>query len=249
MRRPRIRSEALQNYTEGRVVLTQGRFLAARPLFERAIALDPNFAMAYYYVAIAYNNAGDTGHQNEYGRKAFALIDRVSEYERYNIAGGYYQSTGESDKAMDAFRLGIANYPRDWGFHNNLSELLMNLGQFEEALKEGQAANQLQPNAEPPYRRLMDGYMNLDRLDEAKKVAEKLRTLGIGNARIHQRFLEMGIIEDDQPAIDKEIQWFAGRPEEYLSLGLQAANLNVLGQRRESSNLYKRAAETALHRG
>jgi eukaryotic-like serine/threonine-protein kinase len=241
--------EALQNYTEGRVVLTQGKFLAARPLFERAIALDPNFAMAYYYVATAYNNAGDTGRQAEYNKKAFALIDRVSEYERERIAGGYYETIGESDKAMDAYRLGVANYPRDWGFHNTLSDTFMNLGQFEEALKEGQTANQLQPDAEPPYRRLLDGYLNLDRLDEAKQVADKLRTLGIGGARIHQRFLEMGIIEGDQAAIDTEIQWFAGRPEEYLSFGLQAANLNVLGQRRESGQLYKRAAETALHRG
>ena len=54
--------------------------------------------------------------QVEYERKAFALIDRVSEYERDSIAAGYYESTGELDKAIDAYRLGIENYPRDWGF-------------------------------------------------------------------------------------------------------------------------------------
>jgi tetratricopeptide (TPR) repeat protein len=59
----------------------------------------------------------------------------------------------------------------------------------------------------------------------------------------------MAYIEDNQAAIDREIQWYAGRPEEYLSFGLQAAYRNTLGQRRESSKLYKRAAETALHRG
>lgn len=218
-------------------------------MFERAIALDPNFAMAYYYVSIAYNNAGDTGRQAEYSRKAFALIDRVSEYERDRIAGGYYETTGELDKVIDAYRLGIANYPRDWGFHNTLSESYINLGELEEGLKEGNAANQLQPDAEPPYRRLLDAYMVLDRLDEAKKVAERLRTLDIGGARIHQRFLEIAYIEGDQAAVAREIQWYAGRPEEYISFGLQAANRNVLGQRRESSKLYKRAAETALHRG
>ena len=241
--------EALQSYTEGRVVLTQGKFLAARPLFERAVALDPNFAMAYYYISTAYSNAGDAERQLEYSKKAFALIDRVSEYERDQIAAAHYATLGESDKAIDAERSGIANYPRDWGFPNNLSENLMNLGQFEEALQEGQAANQLQPDAEPPYRRLMDGYINLDRLDEAKQVVEKLRTSGLGGARIHQRFLEIAIVADDQAAIDREIQWYAGKPEEYLSFGLQAAYRNVLGQRRESSKLYKRAAETALHRG
>jgi eukaryotic-like serine/threonine-protein kinase len=241
--------EALQNYTEGMVLLTQGRFLAARPLFERATALDPNFAMAYFYVAVAFNNAGDTARELEYYRKAFALIDRVSEYERYYIAGGHYDSTGELDKAMDAYRLGSENYPRVWGFPNNLSQSYINLGEFEEGLKEGQAANQLQPNAEPPYRRLLDAYICLDRLDEARKVAERVRLQGINGTRIHQRFLEMAYVEDDQAAVSREIQWFAGRPEEYLSLGLQAAHLNVLGRRRESSGLYKRAAETALRPG
>jgi hypothetical protein len=46
-----------------------------------------------------------------------------------------------------------------------------------------------------------------------------------------------------------EIQWFAGKPEEYLSPGLQAAYRNVHGRRRESHQLYRRAAETALRQG
>jgi tetratricopeptide (TPR) repeat protein/predicted Ser/Thr protein kinase len=241
--------EALQNYTAGHDELFHGRFLAARPLLERAIALDPNFAMAYLYLSIASNNAGDVERGAEYSRRAFALIDRVSEYERNTIAAGYYEENGELDKAIDAYRLAIGNYPRDWGFHNSLSVIYIDLGQFEEGLKEGQAAVELQPNAEPPYRRLLDAYMCLDRLGEARKVAERARMQGIDGARIHQRFLEMAYIGGDQAAVAREIQWYAGKPEEYLSFGLQAANLNVLGQRRESSKLYKRAAETALRRG
>jgi tetratricopeptide (TPR) repeat protein len=91
--------------------------------------------------------------------------------------------------------------------------------------------------------------MSLDRLDEARKVADSARAHEINGARIHQRFLEMAYIEGDQAAVAKEIQWYAGKPEEYLSFGLQAANRNVLGQRSESAKLYKRAAETALRRG
>jgi tetratricopeptide (TPR) repeat protein len=107
----------------------------------------------------------------------------------------------------------------------------------------------LQPNAEPPYRRLLDAYMCLDRLAEAKQLAEKLRAQGLGGARIHQRFLEISYVEGDDAAAAREIQWFAGKPAEYLSFGLQAANQNALGQRRESSKLYQRAAETALRLG
>jgi tetratricopeptide (TPR) repeat protein/predicted Ser/Thr protein kinase len=241
--------EALKNYTAGKAEISHGRFLESVPWFERAIALDPKFALAYHFLSLAYNNAGDTAREGEYKRQAFALIDRVSEFERDKITGGYYESTRELDKAMEAYRRDIGNYPREWSLHNNLSETLINLGRFEEGLREGEAAAQLQPDAEPPYRRVLDAYMCLDRLDEAKKAAERARMQGIGVARVHQRFLEMAYIEGDQAAVARETQWYAGKPEEYLSFGLQAANRNVLGQRRESSKLYQRAAESALHRG
>jgi len=241
--------EALQNYSAGISELTHGRFLAARPMFERAIAVDPNFAMAYFYLSVAYGNAGDVEREAEYTRKAFALIDRVSEYEREYITAGYYETTGELDEAIDAYRLGVANYPRVWGIPNSLSENYITLGEFEEGLQEGLVANQLQPNAEPPYRRLLDAYICMNRLDEARKVAERVRRQGVDGARIHQRFLEMAYVEDDQAAIAKEIQWYAGKPEEYLSFGLQAAHRNALGQRRESAKLYRRAAAIALREG
>jgi tetratricopeptide (TPR) repeat protein/predicted Ser/Thr protein kinase len=241
--------EALQNFTAGRAQMEQGHFLAAVPLFERATAIDHNFAMAFYTLGAASIEAGDVGREGEYHRKAFALIDHVSEHERDFIAAGYYQTTGELDKAIEAYRSGIRSYPREFYFPNNLSVIHIDLGKFEEGLQEGQAAARLQSNAEPSYRRQLDALMCLDRLGEARKLAEKVRMLGIDGARIHQRFLEMAYVDGDQAAIATEIQWFAGKPEEYLSFGLQAANRNVHGQRGESHKLYQRAAESALRRG
>jgi tetratricopeptide (TPR) repeat protein len=241
--------EALQNYTAGMSEMEQGRFLPAVPLFERAIALDPNFAMAYEYVSVAFDNAGDLAMRREYSRKAFALIDRVSEYERGLIAASYYEDSGELDKETEVLRLGIRNYPRSWGFHNDLSVACIDQGQYEEGLREGLEAARLEPKVEPPYRRQLDAYMCLNRFAEARQVAEKLRQSGLGGARIHQRFLELAYVDDDRTAIDRETQWFAGKPEEYLSFGLQAANRNVLGKRRESHELFLRAADKARHLG
>jgi len=241
--------EALQNYTVGFSEMGQGQFLAAIPMFERSIELDPNFAMAYFMLGVAFENAGDVERSREYTQKAFGLVDRVSEFERDLITPIYYSYDGQSDKAIDAYRLGIQSYPRFWGFHNDLSTEDMDLGQFEEGLKEGQEATGLEASVEPPYRRQLDAYMCLNRLAEAKQLAEKLRAQGLGGARIHQRFLEIAYVEGDGAAAAREIQWFAGKPAEYLSFGLQAANRNALGQRRESSKLYRRAAETALRQG
>ena len=241
--------EALQSYTAGYSEMGEGQFLAAVPSFERAIALDANFAMAYFMLGVAFDNAGDIERSRGYTQKAFGLTDRVSEFERDLIAATYYSYAGQSDKAIDAYRLGVQNYPRFWGFHNSLSAEYIDLGQFEEGLKEGQESSRLQANVEPPYRRQLDANMCLDRLAEAKQLAEKLRTQGLGGARIHQRFLEIAYVEGDDAAAAREIQWFAGKPAEYLSFGLQAANQNALGQRRASSRLYQRAAETALRHG
>jgi tetratricopeptide (TPR) repeat protein/tRNA A-37 threonylcarbamoyl transferase component Bud32 len=241
--------EALQNYTKGRSEMVQGHFLASVPLFERATAIDPNFAMAYFFHGLAFGNAGDIARSRGYAKQAFGLIDRVSEFERNSIASHYYSSTGELDKAIDAYQLGVRNYPRYSFFHTNLSTTYIDMGRYEEGLKEGLEAARLQANVEHPYRRQLDAYICLDNLPEAKRLAQNLRTQGLDGARIHQRFLEMAYVENDQAAIGREIQWFSGKPEEYLSLGLQAANRNVHGQRGESRKLFQRAAEIALRRG
>ena len=206
--------------------------------------------MAYHYTAgVAFDVAGDMARRREYSDQAFRLVDRVSDYERDLIAPFHYVATDELDKAIAGYQLGIRDYPRYWGLHNNLSTIYIDLGQYEDGLREGQEAARLQPNAEPAYRRQLDGYICLDRLPDAKQLAVKLRVQGIDRSRIHQRFLEMAYVEDDRAAIDKEVQWFAGKAEEYLSFGLQAAYANVRGRRRESHKLFQRAAETALRRG
>ena len=237
--------EALQNFTAGK----SARPLAGIPLFERAITLDRNFAMAYYLTGIAYEVAGDMGRSREYAKQAFRLIDGVSEFERAKIVPYYYRATGEVDKEIDSYQLSIRTYPRTWDFHNQLGLVYVDLGQYEEGLKEGLEGARLEPSAEPPYRRQLDAYICLDRLPEARQLAQKLRQQGLDGPRIHQRFLEMAYVEGDEAAIAREIQWFAGKREEYLGLGLQAAYQNLHGRRAESHKLYQRAAETALRRG
>jgi tetratricopeptide (TPR) repeat protein len=145
--------------------------------------------------------------------------------------------------------LSARNYPRNWGPHNQLSVTYIDMGQFEEGLKEGQESARLEPHVEPPWRRQLDALMCLNRLPEAEAMAAKVPALGPDGSRIHQRFLELAYLEDDRPSIAREIQWFSGKPEEYLSFGLQAAWLNMHGQRRESSEEYQRAAEAARRQG
>lgn len=186
----------------------------------------------------------------DYAKQAFHLIDRVSEFERDSITPLYYNvGTREVDKAIDANQVSVRDFPRSWGFHNSLGEIYVQLGQYEDGLKEGLESARLEPSVEHPYRRQLDAYVCLDRLNEAKELAQKLRTKGLGGPRIHQRFLEIAYVEGDRAAIEREIQWFVGKPGEYISLGLQAAERNLHGQRDQSRKLFQRAADAARHRG
>jgi len=242
--------EALQTYAMGYALQSQGQFLKAIPFFERATELDPNFAVAYLLLSIAYNNAGDLARSNEYQRKAFSLVDRVSEFERLFISARYYwHVTGELNKAIDLGGLLARSYPRYWGVHSELSVLYRTIGQFEKALEEGQEAIRLAPRLEPPYRNQASAYARLDRLSEARQVLAKARAQQLDGPRLHQRLLEIAYIEGDETAAEREIQWYAGKPEEYFSFGAQAANAAALGQRRKAGELYGRARETALRRG
>jgi eukaryotic-like serine/threonine-protein kinase len=242
--------EALQTYAMGYTPQSQGQFLAAIPFFQRATELDPNFAMAYMGLSLAYSNAGDMVRSNEYQRKAFALIDGVSEFERLFISARYYwQATGELNKAIDFNRLLARSYPRFWGTHSWLSFIYRSMGDFEKSLEAAQEAVRLEPRVEPPYRNLVSAYTRLDRLGEAKELLAKARAQQFDGPMLHQRLLEIAYIDGDQAAVEREIQWYAGRPEEYFSFGRQAANAVALGQRRQARELYRRAADAALRRG
>ena len=241
--------EALQAYSTGLSIMGQGHYLAAVPLLERAIQIDPKFALAYYLLGVAYEQAGDMDRRAEYAKRAYSLVDRVSAAERTTITAYYYRATGEVDKEIDAYQLATQSYINRWGPYNQLSLVYIDTGRFEEGLKEGQEASRLEPKVEAPYRRQLDAYICLDRLLEAEQSAATVKVQGIDGPRIHQRFLELAYVEDNQAAITREIQWFAGKPDEYLSFGLQAAELNVHGRRGESRQLYQRAADTARREG
>jgi tetratricopeptide (TPR) repeat protein len=65
--------EALKAYSLGRKAQYQRGNSAALPLFKRATELDPNFAVAYAALGIAYSNLGEPGLANQNLQRAYEL--------------------------------------------------------------------------------------------------------------------------------------------------------------------------------
>jgi serine/threonine protein kinase len=69
--------EALQTYSMGGRTRRRKGDAEAIPFFKRAIELDPNFALAYAGLSLAYFNLNQTGLAAENATKAYELRDRV----------------------------------------------------------------------------------------------------------------------------------------------------------------------------
>jgi serine/threonine protein kinase/tetratricopeptide (TPR) repeat protein len=166
--------EALQAYSLGRKMTGANEFAGSVAPLQRAIKLDPNFAMAYAALGTSYNNIGEPGQAAEYGKKAYDLRDRSSEREKLYIDSHYYNFvTGDLEKARQAYEL--------WSQVIRGTRSLYQLGRdrspYRPLRKSLAEATSLQLNPSGlNYSNLLTGFLCLDRLDEARVTAEEAQT-------------------------------------------------------------------------
>jgi eukaryotic-like serine/threonine-protein kinase len=163
--------EALKAFSMGWNTQMTKDLRAGLPFHQRAVELDPNFAMPYTAMAGIYWSVGEVGRGAENARKAYDLREKVSERERLWIEGWYYSlATGELDKAAQTYELWKQTYPRDFIPPNMLGITYDRMGNRERALQEYREALRLEPSGYPHYGNLGHAYTALNRLDEAEAV-------------------------------------------------------------------------------
>ena len=86
---------------------------AGIPFFQRAVDLDPEFAMAHASLGLSSSALGESVMAAESTTRAWQLRDRVSERERFFIEFTYdRQVTGNLEKAYQTLELWLQTYPR-----------------------------------------------------------------------------------------------------------------------------------------
>ena len=106
--------EALQAYSLGSETKDIKGDEAAVPLFERAIQLDPQFAMAHALLGTSYSNLGERDRAAEMITKAYERREHVSEREAFYIDSYYHDLVkGDLDKARQIYEVWAQVYPRD----------------------------------------------------------------------------------------------------------------------------------------
>jgi eukaryotic-like serine/threonine-protein kinase len=106
--------DALQAYTLGRQAMWKRDDAQGIAFFQRAVQLDPNFALAYSALGMSYSNRGQPILAAENSKKAYDLRARVSERERFYIETHYIENTlGDLERARKIYELWELTYPDD----------------------------------------------------------------------------------------------------------------------------------------
>src|ERR1022692_4234880 len=210
--------EALKAYSLGLKASREKGFAAALPYDQRAIELDPNFAMGYGAVGEGYNSIGQLGRANEYYTKAFQLREHASQRERLTITANYYRDvTGELDKAAQAYQEDTESYPKEPRGYNNLGLVSAQRGQYEKAAELARRSVALAPNNLENFANLANYTLALQRFDETRQMihevqARKMDSPVIRNARYALAFLGV-----DSAAMAEQQQWYADRKSTRLN--------------------------------
>jgi Flp pilus assembly protein TadD len=238
--------EALRALSMGRDALADGNYAGAVNRFQHAIAIDPNFALAYGSLWAAYGNLGEISLAQENVKKAFELRGEVSERERLGIEASYYWSVqGDLEKARDAYQLIVQTYPRDSGAHFNLGNVYQGLGQLEEGLAEAREDFRLDSNSRLSYSNLIFSLLVLDRLKEAgeieKEAVAKYPPYPLGSTH----FL-LASLQNNTKAMADQAAWATGKKGiEDVLLGFESQVLAFHGQLKKSREQSRRAVLSA----
>jgi len=238
--------EALQAYSRGRKTMAESDFAAAVPLFQRAVSLDPKFAVAYSSLGNAYWSLGETKLGAESVRKAYELRERVSDREKFYIECNYYWATGDLEKARRAYELWAQIYPRDDVPLGYLSAIDTQIGKHDKALAEAQEALRRDPMSAVNYGNLAFSHLNLNHLDNAKATADLAQAKNLDSQSLRASLYQLAFLQNDAQGMANQVTWATGKPAvEDVLLASEANTAAYFGRLVQAREFSRRAVASA----
>jgi tetratricopeptide (TPR) repeat protein len=240
--------DALKVFSVGKRLELEKGPTEAVPYYQRAIQLDPTFAVAYDDLGAVYSTLGELGRASEYQTKAFQMREHTSEVEKLGIEADYYSYvTGELDKAAEATRKHIEIYPRYRASYNILGVIYCNQGEYEKALEVTWQGVRLAPNWLINYPNLSSFNLALQRFDEAKQIIREAQARKMDHFIFHNDLYALAFFNSDSAAMAEQQTWFLKQPDfENWGLALASDTEAYGGHLAKARQLTKRAVDSAI---
>jgi serine/threonine protein kinase/tetratricopeptide (TPR) repeat protein len=239
--------EALKAYSLGIKANSEKGAAASLPYDQRAIQLDPNFAMGYWAVGTSYASLAEIARASKYYTKAYELRAHASERERLVIAADYYQGvTGELDKSAQTYQEKIESYPRESAAYGNLGIVYAALGQYDRAAEITRQSMRLAPDY-AAFVNLVNYVLALQHFEEALQIIGEAQARKLDDVALHNALYALAFLGSNPVTMAEQLQWFAGKPD-FASYGLAFASDTeaYAGHVRKARDLTTQAVDAAV---
>jgi serine/threonine protein kinase/tetratricopeptide (TPR) repeat protein len=205
--------EALQHLMEGYRRHVARDFRGALAYYQRAVELDPNFALVYSALGSAYHSLDEIDLAAAAEKKAYDLRARMTEPSRLRTETLYYDlTTGELEKSSSVYQQWVQAFPQDPTAHLNFALCLGFLGQHARSVEEARDATRLLPSA-ATYVNLMISNILAERPEEAKAAFDEAQARKIDPPALHSVRALLGFLQRDQLAMNEQWNWGASHPD------------------------------------
>ena len=236
--------DALKAYSLGLEQANSGNYPKAIPFYQRAIELDPKFALGYQALAREQLNNDDNNAATVSATKAFELRERASENEKLYITLIYHRAvTRDMAKAIEVGEVWKHTYPRYWRPYHALADLYLEVGEFEKAAENGREAVRLNPKIAAAYSNYAGALVYLNRFAEAKQIYQQAFANNLDAREYHWYLYWIAYHANDTAAMQQQLTWAETNSFPYWSLFLQAQTAALEGKWRKSIDLSNRASE------
>ena len=193
--------DALKAYSEGLRAHNSGQTDGARML-ERAIELDPQFAMAHAMLGQSLETRDEHELAAQHLRKAYELRDRVTDAERLSIIALFERLLlGNFERARQTCELWAQTYPREAMPHGFLAGVLSGaFAKYESGSEHARKALELDPAMSIAYFNLALNQVRLEKPDEAAKVLDQATKKGVSSQELWLIEYELGFLRNDEAA-------------------------------------------------
>ncbi len=179
---------ALKYFLEGRDLQERLQAQEALQYFERAIAEDPDFAMAHLFSAFSQPSAKGFFEELD---EAVALVDKASEGERLWILGVQAGVNGFPMQQRDYYQKLVSTYPNDERALTLLGTNYFGQQEYPMAIEEYDKAVKIAPDFSQPYNQLGYAHRFLENYDSAEKAFQRYIELIPDDPNPHDSYAEL----------------------------------------------------------
>ncbi len=200
--------EAYNLFLRGREAYEKFYYAEAKTFLEKALALDPDFAIAYMILAETENQLGDSGARKAAIESAYRHSAAASEKERLMIAAWHaHVIESDPDRELRLLQEFVRKFPDEKYARHQLGFLYEGRGEHDAAIAAYEKALALDPNFGWSMNQLAYVHARAGRYAEALRLFERYAAISPGDANpldsIAELYVRMGNLESGRDEIPR----------------------------------------------